>query len=182
MNHHIKGENIPLTGITEPTLIPDQPISSLDQDHLDRGGFASGLARQLKSYRDDRCLAVAFYAPWGAGKSSLLNLLANELAKETEPSASAPITIRFNPWNFTSLDSLLSMFFWELRAGAGRVESKVAKNVQKSLQALSIILAAGKISPVAGSSLGGLSRLFRRGAEALEEKHGVTNRSQGAYQ
>jgi len=170
VSHHIEGESHQLTDIAEPSLIPDQPISSLDQDHLDRGGFASGLARQLNSYHDERCLVVAFYAPWGAGKSSLLNLLANELGRETEPSALAPIIIRFNPWNFSSLDSLLSMFFRELRAGAGRVESKVAKSVQKSLQALSIILAAGEISPVGGSSFGGLSRLFRRGAEALEEK------------
>ena len=170
MSRHIEGESDPLTDIAEPSLIPDQPISSLGQDHLERGGVATGLARQFKSYHDDKCLVVAFYAPWGAGKSSLLNLLANELASETEPSALAPIIIRFNPWNFSSLDSLLSMFFRELRAGAGRVESKLAKNVQKSFQALSIILAAGEISPVAGSSFGGLSRLFRRGAEALEEK------------
>ena len=160
----------PVTEIAEPALVPDQPISALDQDHLDRGGFASKLARQLKGYRDDRCLVIAFYAPWGAGKSSLLNLLANELARETEPSEVVPIVIRFNPWNFSSLDSLLSMFFHELQAGAGRSESRLAKNLQKSFQALSIILTAGEISPVVGSSFGGLSRIFRRGAEALEEK------------
>ena len=154
----------------EPSLIPDQPISSLDQDHLDRGEFASGLARQLKRYRRDRCLVVALYAPWGAGKSSLLNLLANELARQTERSVRAPIIVRFNPWNFPSLNSLMSMFFHELRVAAGRVEPKVAKKVQKSLQALSIILAAGESSPVAGSSFGGLSRLARRAAEALIEK------------
>lgn len=59
--------------------------------------------------------------------------------------------IRFNPWNFSSLDSLFSMFFRELQAGAGRSESKLAKNVKKSLKALSIVLAAGEISPVGGS-------------------------------
>lgn len=170
MNNHIESESEPLTDIAEATLIPDQPISALDQDHLGRGGFASGLARQLKSYRDDRCLVVAFYAPWGAGKSSLLNLLANELARETEASALSPIVIRFNPWNFSSLDSLLSMFFRELQAGAGRSEAKLAKNVQKSFQLLSIILAAGEISPVAGSSFGALSRMFGRGSKALEKK------------
>ncbi len=62
------------------------------------------------------------------------------------------------------------MFFRELQAGAGRSESKLTKNLQKSLQALSIILTAGEISPVPGSSFGGLSRIFRRGAEALEGK------------
>ena len=170
MNNHIESESEPLTDIAEATLIPDQPISALDQDHLGRGGFASGLARQLKSYRDDRCLVVAFYAPWGAGKSSLLNLLANELARETEASALSPIVIRFNPWNFSSLDSLLSMFFRELQAGAGRSEHKLAKKVQKSFQVLSIILAAGELSPVAGSSFGALSRMFGRSSEALERK------------
>ena len=170
MNSHIGSGREPLTEIAEAILIPDQPISDLDQDHLDRGGFASGLARQLKSYRDDRCLVVAFYAPWGAGKSSLLNLLSKELAREAEPSTLCPIVIRFNPWNFSSLDSLLSMFFRELQAGAGRSETKLAKNVQKSLQALSVILAAGELSPVAGSSFGVLSRMLGRGSEALDSK------------
>ena len=170
VDNYIEGESETMLESSEPSLTPDQPISSLDQDHLDRGGFALELARQLKIYRDDRCLVVALYAPWGAGKSSLLNLLANELARENEPTSLAPIVIRFNPWNFSNLDSLLSMFFHELQAGAGRSESKVAKNVQKSLQALSVILAVGEISPVGGSWIGFLKRLTDRGAEALKEK------------
>ena len=170
MNNQIESDRRSLTEIAEPALAPDQPISSLDHDHLDRGGFAIELARQLKSYRDDRCLVVALYAPWGAGKSSLLNLLANELTIGNEPSSQAPIVIRFNPWNFSNLDSLLSMFFQELQAGAGRAESKVAENVQKSLQALSMILAVGEISPVAGQYFGFFSRMLGRGAKALEKK------------
>ena len=170
VNSQTESDRRSLTEITEPALAPDQPISSLDQDHLDRGGFAMELARQLKSYGDGRCLVVAFYAPWGAGKSSLLNLLANELARENEPSSLAPIVIRFNPWNFSNLDSLLSMFFRELQAGAGRSRSEVAKNVQKSLQALSVILAVGEISPVGGSWFGFFSRWTGRGAEVLKEK------------
>ena len=170
MKTQIESEDGRFTEIAEPTLTPDQPIRTPDQDYLGRWDFASGLARQLKSYRDDRCLVVALYAPWGAGKSSLLNLLANELTEETEASALSPIVIRFNPWNFSSLDSLLLMFFRELQAGAGRSESKLAKNVQKSFQVLSIILAAGEISPIAGSSFRAISRIFRRASEALEKK------------
>ena len=170
MNNQIESDRRSLTEIAEPALAPDQPISSLDHDHLDRGGFAIELARQLKSYRDDRCLVVAFYAPWGAGKSSLLNLLANELARENEPSSPAPIVIRFNPWNFSNLDSLLSMFFHELQVGAGRSEPKLAKSVQKSFQALSVILAFGEISPVGGSYFGFSSRMLGRVAKALEKK------------
>ena len=148
MSNQFGNESNPLTKITEQSLIPDQPISALDQDRLDRGEFALGLARELKRYSDDRCLVVALYAPWGTGKSSLLNLLTSELEKETKPSEQSPIVIRFNPWNFSSLDSLLSMFFRELQVGTGRSDSKVGKRVQKSIEALSVILAAGEVSPV----------------------------------
>lgn len=168
MNSNTEGEQ--LKKGAGQSLIPDQPISALDQDLLGRGAFASGLARELKNYRDDSCLVVGLYAPWGAGKSSLLNLLANELAREPETSAPPPVVIRFNPWNFSSLDSLLSMFFHELQVGAGRSEPKLAKTFQRSFQALSFILAAGEISPVGGSIFGALSRLFRKGSEALENR------------
>ena len=180
MNNHTEGENEPLAEIGEPILTPDQPISTHDQDHLDRGGFAARLATQLKRYRDDRCLVVAFYAPWGAGKSSLLNLLAIELAKATEGSVLSPIVIKFNPWNFSSLDSLLSMFFRELQTGAGRSDSQFAKNVQKSLHALSIVLAAGEISPMGGSFFGALSRFFKLGSRGYGKENGIAHRGQGA--
>ena len=173
MNSNVDKE--PLPDLVGQSLIPDQPISTLDQDHLGRGGFASGLARELKSYQDDRCLVVALYAPWGVGKSSLLNLLANELAKESEPSALSPIVVRFNPWNFSSLDSLLSMFFHELQVGAGRSEPKLAESFQKSLHALSVILSVGELSPVGGSQFGSLSRLAKVGSDALENKNESLN-------
>ena len=41
--------------------------------------------------------------------------------------------------------------------------------VQKSLQALSIILAAGELSPVGGSPLGAASRLLKRGSAVLQK-------------
>ena len=169
MNNNNESE--PLTGISGQSLIPDQPISTLDQDHLGRGEFASRLARELKGYRDDRCLVVALYAPWGAGKSSLLNLLENELAKESDPSTTPPIVIKFNPWNFSSLNSLLSMFFHELQVGAGHSEPKLAESFQKSLHALSVILSVGELSPFGGSQFGSLSRLADKASDALENKN-----------
>ena len=42
-------------------------------------------------------------------------------------------------------------------------------NIQKSLQALSIILAAGELSPVGGSPLGAASRLLKRGSDVLQK-------------
>ena len=167
MNEQAKLDRSSLADLAEPTLVPDQPIIAPDHDYLDRGEFASELARQLKSYRDDHCLVVAFYAPWGAGKSSLLNLLSNELSRETEQLDTPPIVIKFNPWNFSSLDSLLSMFFSELRAAIGRSDPELARNVGKALHVLSIALSAGELSPVAVSYFGWLSRLSGRAAKDL---------------
>ena len=145
----------------QPGLSPDQPVASGEFDYLGRGDFAARLAKQLAEYEDEQCLVVAFYAPWGAGKSSLLHLLSNELERPADASTPSPILIKFNPWNFSGLSSLISMFFRELETAIGSSEPKLSKNIQKSLQALSIILAAGELSPVGGSSFGIVSRLVK---------------------
>lgn len=154
----------------EAGLAPDQPVSSAEFDYLGRGDFASRLAKQLVEYENDQCLVVAFYAPWGAGKSSLLNLLSNVLERPADDSTQPPILIKFNPWNFSGLPSLISMFFHELETAMGSSEPKRSKNIQKSLQALSIILAAGELSPVGGSSLGTGSRLVKWVSETMQKK------------
>ena len=154
----------------EAGLAPDQPVASAEFDYLGRWQFASRLAKQLVEYEDDRCLVVAFYAPWGAGKSSLLNLLSNELEGPIDGSTKSPILIKFNPWNFSGLPSLISMFFRELETAIGSSEPKLSKNIQKSLQALSIILAAGEFSPVGGSSFGAGSRLIKWVSDMTQKK------------
>lgn len=154
----------------EAGLAPDQPVASAEFDYLGRGEFASRLAKQLVEYENDQCLVVAFYAPWGAGKTSLLNLLSKELERPADDSSRPPILIKFNPWNFSGLPSLISMFFRELETAIGSSEPKLAKNIQKYLQALSIILSAEELSPVGGSSFGAASRFLKRGSDALQKR------------
>ena len=158
--------------ISESDLAPDQPIASAESDYLGRGEFASRLAKQLLDYGDDQCLIIALYAPWGAGKSSFLNLLSNELVGQPDSNARPPILIKFNPWTFSGLPSLISMFFRELELVIGSSEPKLAKNIQKSLQALSLVLAAGEFSPVGGASFAAASRFLKRGSDTLQKKSG----------
>ena len=153
VNHSNKAE--------EPGLSPDQPVASAEFDYLGRKEFASKLSEKLVEYENEQCLVVAFYAPWGTGKTSLLNLLSNELENPADDSAQPPILIKFNPWNFSGLRPLISMFFRELETAIGSSETELSKNIQKSLQALSIILAAGELSLVGGSSFGAWSRLVK---------------------
>ena len=160
----------PSNQVAEAGLAPDQPVASAEFDYLGRGEFASKLAKKLVEYENDQCLVVAFYAPWGAGKTSLLNLVSNELERPADNSTRPPILIKFNPWNFSGLPSLISMFFGELETAIGSSEPKLSKNIQKSLQALSIILAAGELSPVGGSSFGAGSRLVKWVSDMMQKK------------
>ena len=63
------------------------------------------------------------------------------------------------------------MFFHELQVGVGRSVPKLKKRFQKSLHTLSVVLAAGELSPVGGSQFGFLSRVSKIGSDALENKN-----------
>ena len=101
----------PGQGLAVPSLLPDQPISAAKQDRLGRRDFALQLSRQLFDYHDPSCLVIALYGPWGSGKSSLLNLLEAELTETGKRDEHPPVVVRFDLWNFSSLDQLISMFF-----------------------------------------------------------------------
>jgi len=60
---------------------PDDPVRAAGQDQLGRGAFARFLAGRIRAVPADAgAYSVHLYAPWGAGKSSLLNLLSGELS------------------------------------------------------------------------------------------------------
>lgn len=94
----------------------DSPIKESSQDLLKRSDFASKLAESLISYEDKASLCVGLLGPWGSGKTSLVNLVINDIQEKTQdlPEEDQPIILRFNPWNFTSSDQLLHQFFMML--------------------------------------------------------------------
>ena len=62
----------------------------------------------------------------GNWKIIILNLLEKQL-NEKQPSKDdnkKPIVIRFNPWNYSSVDQLITMFFTELKTGIGHIDHK----------------------------------------------------------
>jgi len=58
-------------------------------------------------------IVIGIYGRWGTGKTSLLNLIEEQLQ---ETSLQAPILYRFNPWGFSEQEQLTSRFFEELSA------------------------------------------------------------------
>lgn len=157
-------------------LLPDEPINSLGQDQLDRKYFAKHLAEVLLSYDSTSSLVIALYGPWGVGKSSLLKLI--DLYMQTiSKEGDAPVIVRFNPWNFSSINQLIAMFFRELRWALGQEgESAIEGKISGALETISYLLSPGSLSPVGGQYIGMgskflkfISRIVKPKQETLEE-------------
>ena len=57
------------------SLRTDEPIRSSEEDRLSRGRLVEAIARHIMSTETRESMVIALNAPWGAGKTSFLNLL-----------------------------------------------------------------------------------------------------------
>lgn len=94
----------------------DQAIKSWKNDELGRKEFAWRIADVLAKRDDSDSLVIGIDAPWGEGKTSVLNMIVERLKKEA-PDASRTLlggnilTIKFNPWRFSDEQELLKNFY-----------------------------------------------------------------------
>ena len=154
---------LPNLSTSANTLIPDQPITSSSQDRLGRLSIARAIAGQLCAYSDPDSLVIGINGPWGSGKSSLLNLIAEQLALTDVSGQNEPIVVRFDPWNFASIEQLISMFFQSFWKAIGKDgSSRSRKRVKVGLEALSLVLSAGRLSPVGGTYFGEASNILSK--------------------
>lgn len=120
----------------------DRPISGREHDRLGRTGFAQALARAVRGWVGRDSLVIALYGSWGSGKSSLKNMVLEEL--HTGP-ADVCVT-EFNPWRFAGSDHLHEAFFDELglALGKGKVGSREdRKKLLRTLRRYSAYLKGG---------------------------------------
>lgn len=92
-------------------LLPDRPISANDEDSLGRSNIVRQIMSVIRAPIDEECFVVAITGEWGSGKTSVLNMVRNELKSDK-----SIISVAFNPWYFSvgdeqSLDVLLKRFF-----------------------------------------------------------------------
>lgn len=99
---------------------PDVPIQTASDDVLGRHSFAEQLARAMISYDSPEAFTIGLYGPWGSGKTSVINLLEEELNKQSDDC----IIVRFNPWLCSTPDQMISQFFEQLKSDIRTLESK----------------------------------------------------------
>ena len=99
-------------------FLADKPIESVSNDLLNRGSFASRIANCLISNQKQESIVISLNGKWGSGKSSILNMVKEELLskKNTAKKQMIPHIIDFTPWNFLSQDNIIEQFFNTLQS------------------------------------------------------------------
>jgi len=88
----------------------DNPITEPEQDALGRAKFAQSFADRILNLDSSDGVVVGVLGPWGAGKTSFVNLVRARLNQCGIP------VLEFNPWMFSGADQLVQSFFIELSA------------------------------------------------------------------
>jgi predicted KAP-like P-loop ATPase len=94
-----------------PTFQTDSLPEDVTQDTLNRRKFIETLATKILEFEDPNCLIIGIHGPWGSGKSTFIKFLESEMSDKCEEI----VIVHFNPWNFSSLNQLVTMFFREIK-------------------------------------------------------------------
>lgn len=93
---------------TENGGITDAPLEFPDQDKLNYAPLSKGLAKLIRNIDTKPPLAIGLTAPWGVGKSSVLNMLKQELDGEAK-------TVFFNAWHYRNDEQILAALIEHIR-------------------------------------------------------------------
>ena len=150
----------------------DRPIETVDQDLLGRSTFSKQLAEAIYKYSGKDGLVIGLFGKWGTGKTSILNIVINEINVLAKGSGDKPIIVKFSPWNYTDKDNLISLFFRVLKnkLDIDNDEEK-RKKIGKALTDYSDALDALSLVPMVGSGLAILLKTIAKaqGAELSKE-------------
>ncbi len=145
----------------------DEPIKRPEDDAIDRALLATTIADVIRSADVSEGSVVGILGPWGSGKTSLVNLIKVELAKEPEVAL-----LDFNPWMFSGTQQLVDEFFVELAARL-RMGPRKWQNVANDLASYGKRIAPLQVIPGLGQVIAGVSGT----AQLIED---LTNQSKKA--
>ena len=104
----------------------DIPKQSLKEDDFGWAPIVNRISDLIihQSKEHHSCFIIGIYGKWGEGKTSLMNMVCDNLKEEKRINI-----IRFNPWLFKDQESLLLDFFKTLQSGI--TNKKVVEKIKK---------------------------------------------------
>ena len=148
------------------SVASDQPITKAAEDRFGRSEFAARIAGVISSLEDTNSVVISVNAPWGEGKTSILNLIEEELLR-----LGNTVVVRFNPWRFPDEERLLLGFFKTL---AGRLKVDLKKVSKKIGEGFKDILAAFQIPFVSSSGVKALAESWFPRADVEDAKKRIS--------
>lgn len=124
----------------------DHPIQNPAEDKFNRWPFAKRIADTLRDRIDPSCIVLGIYGAWGEGKTSVLNLIEEELKKSDKVAV-----VRFNPWYFRSEAVLIKGLFETLAEGVGKKLASKREQFGDALGKLGTFLSLASISVAGGA-------------------------------
>lgn len=125
-------------------LTADTALESPADDKLGYADFSTQLAQAITSRIPSDGFTIGIYGPWGAGKSTILNFVEDNLNRIDD----SPVVVRFNPWWFSGRADLIEKFFSQL--GASLESEDGFSNIRTRLATLSSTLSAVPFSAFTG--------------------------------
>lgn len=86
----------------------DCPIQDEKEDKLNFEPFAKKIAEGILKYNQNQTLILSIEGEWGSGKSSLMNLIENEIIEENKDKIEI---MHFSPWLLTNINQVIKLFF-----------------------------------------------------------------------
>lgn len=110
----------------------DRPIPDRASDKLERRSFAEALAKAVRGWQGRDSLVIAIYGSWGTGKSSIKNMVLEDLRQQA--GESVPTIAEFNPWQFANREQLMEAFFDQIGLALGKGTCGSEKEKKRLLQ------------------------------------------------
>lgn len=138
--------------------LEDTPIKEQKADLLNRSNFAKRLGKSIIQSCTKDGFCIGLFGPWGCGKSSIVNMVIEEIDILTSKEDDRPVVMYFNPWNFSSTDQLLQQYFIMLSnkftdKKTNKI-SKVGLAIQKYAGMMDSFGDIGKVVSIGGRVLG----------------------------
>ncbi|MCD6039303.1 MAG: hypothetical protein K0S27_703 [Gammaproteobacteria bacterium] len=126
----------------------DRPIQKSEQDRLGRTVFAKSLARCILDHKNTESLVIGLNGKGGNGKTSVINLVLEELhfASSNMFDDEKPIILNFSPWSYSGQNQLVYSFF--RRLSSEMRQASYFENAEKIIYLLELYVSFFTHKPV----------------------------------